>query len=184
MHIEAICDSFDLGPLAASIRRSSNFRFAWQFYSVFGADLNALATTAEILRVIITQPSLHFFLANSLDDIYPRKFQIEPLHEHATIVRGGASFLDTMARASLDRLGAYSRELSPSTADEGEPIHKLFSRMGQYSAFTIEPGRVSTCTFCQQPLVYQLVFWCRMGLHFPSVLATGITVLDRMPDGH
>lgn len=149
MQIEATSDSFDLQHLAASIRHSSNFRFEWQFYSVTDADLDSIGTVAEVLSVIIAQPTLHAFLANSLDDIYPRDFQIEPLHRHASIVRDGASFLDTMTRASLDRLGAYSRDLSPSTAEEREPIHKLFSKMGRYSAFAIEPGRNADCDVCR-----------------------------------
>ena len=149
MHIEPISDAFDLQHLAASIRRSSNFRFAWQFYSVTAADLDSVGTVAEILSVIIAQPGLHAFLAISLDEIYPRDFQIEPLHKHASIVRDETSFLDTMARASLDRLGAYSRDLSRSTAEEREPIHKLFSRMGRYSAFTIASGINSDCNICR-----------------------------------
>ena len=150
MHINVIGDPFDLQHLAASIRNSSNFRFAWQFFSVSAADLDSIGSVAEILDVIVTQPVLHSFLANSLDEIYPREFQIAPLHKHASIVRDGAAFLDTLSRASLDRLGAYSRDLSRSTADERKPIHKLFSRMGHYTAFTIEPGRNQSCNICQE----------------------------------
>ena len=55
-----------------------------------------------------------------------------------------------MTRASLDRLGAYSRDLSPSTAEEREAVHKLFSRMGPYSAFKIDPGTHPDCDICRQ----------------------------------
>ena len=150
MHIDSIPDPIDLQTLAASIRRSSNFRFSWQFYSVFTEALDSLGTVAKILDAIIAQPELHSFLAETLDDIYPRQFRIEPLHKHASVIPDGSFFLDTVARASLDRLGAYSRDLSPSTAQEREPIHKLFSQKGRYSAFTVVPGNNPDCEICRQ----------------------------------
>jgi hypothetical protein len=150
MHIDAIEDPLGLGSLAASIRHSSNFRFAWRFYRVQGKDLRQVGSISAILRAIIEVPALHSFLADTPDNTYPSPFQIEPLHRHASIDRDLAGFLDTMARASLDRLGAYSQDLSPSTPDEREVINKLFSRVGSYSAYTINPGTQADCEDCRQ----------------------------------
>lgn len=149
MRIEVIDDPFDLAPLAASIRRSSNFRFAWQFLAVHADDLQSVGTVAAVLDAMIRTPALHSFLIETMDDIYPRKFEIEPLHCHASIVADKSCFLDTITRASLDRLGAYSRELDASTAGEREPIHKLFSSAGRYFAYTIRPGARPDCDVCQ-----------------------------------
>ena len=150
MYLAPTTDPIDLKELATSIRRSSNFRFTWQFFTVTGKDLDSIGTVAELLSIVIEQPQLHSFLAKTLDEIYPRHLEVEPLHKHASIVLDPSSFLDTMARASLDRLGAYSRNLSPATADEREVIHKQFSQIGRYWAFTIDPGNSRDCSICQQ----------------------------------
>ena len=151
MHIAPIDDPLDLSDVACAIRRSSNFRFAWQFFSLYADDMRSYATIAASLDAIIRQRELHSFLAESMDVIYPRTFAIAPLHEHASIVNDGGYFLDTMTRASLDRLGAYSRDLSPSTSEERSPIHKLFSSIGPYVAFHTQPGNRSDCDDCRSP---------------------------------
>jgi len=150
MHLSPTDDCFDLTALSKSICASSNFRFAWQFYDYRGPGLESPDSMRTALNLIAADDSLHDFLRSSLDDIYPRDFEIGPLHEHATIKQDGRFFLDTFARASLDRLGAYSRDLSPSTADERKPIHKLFSSPGRYHAFNTEPGAQAGCSICQQ----------------------------------
>lgn len=149
MHITPIEDPFDLSELASAIRSSSNFRFAWRFFALYADDLRSYATIAASLDAIAQQRELHSFLADSMDDIYPRTFEIAPLHPHASIVNDGGYFLDTMTRASLDRLGAYSRDLSPSTSEERSPIHKLFSSIGPYIAFCTQPGNRPDCDACQ-----------------------------------
>lgn len=159
VHIDVIDDPFDLSPLATSIRRSSNFRFAWRFFQVHAGDLRSVGTVAALLSLIIKNPLLHSFLADTLDNIYPRKFRIEPLHKHASIVPNGSSFLDTMACASLDRLGAYSRDLTPSSDYERGPIHKLFSSIGPYSAYTIHPGSQTDCDVCQHHNSHLFTNW-------------------------
>ena len=149
MQIVTIEDPFDLSKVADAIRRSSNFRFAWRFFSLYTNQLRSYATVATSLDAIIHQPELHSFLADSMDDIYPRKFEISPLHSHASIVNDNGYFLDTMTRASLDRLGAYSRNLSLSTSEERAPIHKLFSSIGPYVAFHTQPGNKPDCDICR-----------------------------------
>ena len=149
MNIAAIDDPFDLTEVAVAIRRSSNFRFAWRFFWLCADDLHSTATVAASLSAIIHQRELHSFLADSMDDIYPRTFEISPLHVHASIVTDNEYFLDTLTRASLDRLGAYSRSLSASTSKERAPIHKLFSSIGPYLAFHTQAGNKPDCNDCR-----------------------------------
>ena len=148
-HLSLTDDRFDLTALSKSIGASSNFRFAWQFYDYSGPNLESSDSIRTAMNLIAADDSLHDFLRSSLDDIYPRDFEIEPLHEHATIKQDGSYFLDTVTRASLDRLGAYSRNLSSSTASERKPVHELFSSIGKYYAFNTEPGSHTGCDICR-----------------------------------
>ncbi len=149
MEIQTIDDPFDLSELAAAIRRSSNFEFAWQFFSLRADDLRSENAVASALDAIVSRPDLHAFLAESVDHIHPQKFEIAPLHVHASVERDDNYFLDTLARASLDRLGAYSRDLTASTAAERSTIHRLFSSIGSYLAFHTQPGNTPGCDGCR-----------------------------------
>lgn len=149
MNLNPIDDRIDLSAIATAIRRSSNFRFAWRFFDLDARDLRSPDTIRSALDTITRREDLHSFLRHSLDEIYPRDFQIEPLHCHASIRRDDAYFLDTMTRAALDRLGAYSIDLAPSTAIEREPVHELFSSLGPYVAFTTGPGSFPDCDICK-----------------------------------
>jgi len=149
MQITPIDDPIDLSGLTNQIRQSSNFRFAWRFFSFDAAELEPHAIVVAALDAIVSRPELHSFLSDSMDVIYPRKFEIEPLHDHATLVNDDEYFLDTMARAFHDRLGAYSRDLSPSTSNERAPIHRLFSSIGRYIAFHTQRGNDPDCDACR-----------------------------------
>ena len=149
MQLSLTHDRFDLAALSKSICASSNFRFAWQFYEYYAPNHESPDSIRTALDLIATDASLHEFLRSSLDDIYPRDFEIEPLHEHATIKQDGSCFLDTVTRASLDRLGAYSRNLASSTAAERESVHQLFASIGKYYAFNTEPGSQAGCDICK-----------------------------------
>ncbi len=149
IHLSLTGDRFDLTALSKSICDSSNFRFAWQFYEYYGPGPESVDSIRIAMNLIATDGSLHGFLRSSLDAIYPRDFEIEPLHEHATIKQDGSYFLDTVTRASLDRLGAYSRNLSSSTAAERKSVDELFSSIGQYLAFNTEPGSQAGCDICR-----------------------------------
>jgi hypothetical protein len=150
MNLTPVDDRIDLSAISAAVRSSSNFRFSWQFYDFKARDLLSPDTIRFALEAIIRREDLHAFLRHSLDDIYPREFEIEPLHSHASINRDNAYFLDTLTRASLDRLGAYSCDLTPSTAIEREPIHELFSSIGTYAAFTTTQGSFAGCEICKR----------------------------------
>lgn len=149
LNLSPTADPIDLSELAAAVRSSSNFRFTWRFFRLKAADLRAYSTVAASLDAIVRRSDLHSFLSDSMDDIYPRQFQIEPLHKHASLEIDSGYFLDTMARASLDRLGAYSRDLSPSTSDERAEIHRLFLSLGPYIAFHTKPGNDPNCEYCK-----------------------------------
>ena len=150
MFLTPIDDPVDLEGLAKAIRGSSNFRFAWQFFRVYGEDLRASATVAQALDVIVKNSEHHSFLADSMDPRFPQRFEIHPLHIHATLELDGGCFLDTMACASLDRLGAYSCDVSPSTSDERREIHRIFSGPGRYFAFHPQRGDDPDCEHCRK----------------------------------
>ena len=149
MHLTLTADHFDLTHVANAIRASSNFRFAWQFYHSDAPNLNSPDTVRAALDTIVEDERLHSFLRLSLDNVYPREFEIGRLHEHATIEQDNAYFLDTLARAALDRLGAYSREHTPASESEREPINHLFSGIGTYCAFTTRQGAEPGCVACK-----------------------------------
>lgn len=148
MEIAAVDDFIDLTQIATSIRASSNFRFAWRFFRVTGIDLRSHGGVMAAFNAIVDQADLHAFLRGTLDDIYPRDFTIERLHKHCSLTTAKGQFLDTMARAANDRLGAYSRSLSASTSVERGVIESLFSRLGHFYAFTTTPGSQDGCEIC------------------------------------
>lgn len=149
IHLAVTEDRIGLYGLAKSIRASSNFRFEWQFYDYFGPYDETADSIRSALNLIAVTPELHDFLRSSLDEIYPREFTISPLHEHASIVRDEAYFLDSVTCASRDRLGAYSRDLSASTAAERRPVHELFSSIGEYRAYYTRSGSQPGCEICK-----------------------------------
>jgi hypothetical protein len=92
----------DFEPLAARIRRSSNFRVAWQLFEWNGPRNKATARTArQVLETVVLVPELQTFLSSS----------VQPIHAHALVEPAGGTFERTLARATADRLGAHSRIL-------------------------------------------------------------------------
>ncbi|MHB0959629.1 MAG: hypothetical protein ACYC0X_29450 [Pirellulaceae bacterium] len=150
MLAHAVDDALDLRELAGRIRGSSNFRFAWRFFSVDGCDLRRADCIWRVLSLIVEAPALHSFLRDTVDDIYPRTFTIDQLHEHCAIESSLDDFLDTIARAANDHLGAYSRALRPSTFEERQAVAALFGSIGDFVAFGIGPGADAECNVCQQ----------------------------------
>ena len=145
----ATTDPIDLSPVAAAIRGSSCFRFAWRFFNCYLPNLDSAETVRSALSEITCDDELHSFLRDSHAEFDSRQFEIEPLHCHVKIERDGACFLDVITRASLDRIGAYSINRSRSTDEERQPIHQLFSSIGPYSAFYTKPGSEVGCEVCQ-----------------------------------
>jgi hypothetical protein len=145
----ATCESpFSLNELAARIRKSSNFRFSWQFYQCSGFDPQSPATIRKALEAIIASPELHEFLRDSFEPMHGEAFEVEPLHEHCPVKAAADEFENILARAAGDHLGAYSQLLHEATAAEKDEIAELFGCMGQYRAFELQPGKNPGCPTC------------------------------------
>jgi hypothetical protein len=143
------CDNpFSLDDLAARIRKSSNFQFAWQFYQFSRRVPQSPAEVRWALDSIIANPVLHRFLRDSFETTYAAEFTIEPLHEHSQIA-ASEEFESTLARAAGDHLGAYSRVLRDANAAEKREIRELFERAGKYSTYQLQPGSLPGCPICR-----------------------------------
>ncbi len=68
---EATSDAFDLQHLAAPFVTRPTSDSRGSSTASLNADLDSIGTVAEVLSVIIARPTLHTFLANSLDDDLP-----------------------------------------------------------------------------------------------------------------
>jgi hypothetical protein len=146
----AACDSpFSLDDLAARIRKSSNFRFAWQFYQCGGVGPQWPPSIRRALDAIIATPELHAFLQQSFEPMYAEAFEIEPLHEHCRVDAAAGEFEGILARAAGDHLGAYSHQLRDATAGEKQAIKELFERPGKYRAYALLRGNVPDCPACR-----------------------------------
>jgi hypothetical protein len=146
-HLSTIPDAIELDGLAARIRRSSNFRFNWQFYEFDGMDPRSPAAVQSALNLIIGREDLHRFLRESFDDAYDRDFTISRLHEHCR-VEAGPAFENVLAAAAADRLGAYSQDLQQATEQERAEIAELFRGPGDDYAFQLRPGNIPGCPIC------------------------------------
>jgi hypothetical protein len=146
----ATCDSpCLLNDLVARIRKSSNFRFSWQFYQCSGIDPQSPANIRRALETIIATPELHEFLQESFEPMYAEAFEVEPLHEHCRVDAVGGEFENILARAAGDHLGAYSQQLRDATAAEKQEIKELFGCIGEYSAYELLPGNLPGCPACR-----------------------------------
>ena len=145
------CDSpFSLDDLAARIRKSSNFRFAWQFYRLSGMELRSPSDVRQALETIIANADLHRFLQNTFESMCDEAFESEPLHEHCQVADASEEFVNILASAAGDHLGAYSRELRPANAGEKLEVKELFGCVGSYYAFQLLPGNVPDCSTCRE----------------------------------
>ncbi len=150
MRITTIPDPIDLSDAASKLRSSSNFRFAWQFHQIDAVDDIDTDACRTLLHNVVIDPTLNEFLRSSIDDIYPRDFEIWSLHEHCQIRECTDEFLDSFARGVFDHLGAYSRDLRESTADERGYVRQTFSALGEFMAYSIFPGNHPDCADCKQ----------------------------------
>src|SRR5262249_53356300 len=148
VYLATCASAFSLDELAARIRKSSNFRFSWQFYQCRGVDPQSPSNIRRALEAIIATPELHKFLQESFEPMYAEAFEVEPLHEHCRVDAAGGEFENILARAAGDHLGAYSQVLRDATAAERQPIRELFKCMGEYRAYELLPGSVATCPTC------------------------------------
>jgi hypothetical protein len=134
-----------LDSLAGKIRKSSNFRFEWQFYEFNGIDPHAPQGIRIALDLITSTPQLHQFLRNSCED----EFTIATVHEHSRIVPAASSFPNTLSKAANDHLGAYSHNLRAASLREQQKIESLFSSIGDFLAYELLPGENKDCQLCR-----------------------------------
>jgi len=149
MNLAACDSSFSIDDLAARIRKSSNFRFNWQFYQCTGIDPESPTELRQALDAIITMPELHEFLRGSFDPMYADAFAVEPLHEHCQVVPAAGEFENILAAAAGDHLGAYSQKMRDATTGEKQRINKLFGGIGEYRAYRLTPGNIPDCAMCR-----------------------------------
>ena len=148
IHLVSCASPFSLDGLAAKIRKSSNFRFNWQFYQCSGIVPDSPTDLRQALDAIIATPTLHEFLRVSFDPMYADAFSIEPVHEHCQVVPAAGEFENILAKAAGDHLGAYSRDMRDATARERLAIQSLFGGMGEYSAYELSSGNIPGCDEC------------------------------------
>lgn len=145
--LEPIDAPVSLDPLAAAVRASSNFRFAWQWFSCPETKLSGIDEARDILGAVIGSADCHAFLTQSVDSPV---FTIEHLHEHVGFVAADGAFEQVLARAAAAQLGAYSRILSDATPAQIGEIQVLFGSLGPYRAFELNPGSVAGCPTCKE----------------------------------
>jgi hypothetical protein len=148
-----------LDEVAARVRHSSNFRFAWRWFDL-GVATSGLPTDAElVMSTLIATPTCHAFLRDSFNPMYDPTFTIEPVHEHAQFREATLEFEKTLARAAADRLGAYSRHLTDAEPADVGMVRRSFSSAAPYTAFVLEPGRATGCSVCKAHNGYLFTSW-------------------------
>jgi hypothetical protein len=150
LRIQPIDEPFSLHELAARVRGTSNFRFAWQFFAVPDAVPDSSEQLRQVIGQVVEDPSCHAFLRHSFVAMYDDTFTIAPLHEHCDFAPRRAQFDDTLARAASDLLGAYGRLWHSASATDLQYVQETFGRPGEYRAFELLPGSVPDCPICRQ----------------------------------
>jgi hypothetical protein len=141
--------SLDFEQIAARIRRSSNFRVAWQLFE-WDRPCKATARTArQVLETIVLVPELQAFLASSEPPL-AKPPNVQRIHAHCVFKTAFGTFERSLARAASDRLGAYSRILADAPAEEIKGVEKLFLGLGPYVPFELLPGDVEGCAECRR----------------------------------
>jgi hypothetical protein len=140
--------SLDFEQLAARIRKSSNFRVAWQLFEWDGPCKATPRTARQVLEIIVLVPELQTFLA-SAEPSFAKPLNVQPIHAHCVFETAGGTFERTLARAATDRLGAYSRILADAPPEQIRDVEKLFQGLGPYVPFELLPGDVEGCNVCR-----------------------------------
>ena len=73
---------FSLDDLTKRIETTSNFRFAWQFYSFAEIDPRSPDGVRAALNCIVAEPLCHQFLRDSFVSMSDDVFDIELVHDH------------------------------------------------------------------------------------------------------
>lgn len=138
----------DFERIAARIRRSSNFRVAWQLFE-WGRPCKATPRTAgQVLETIALVPELQTFLARD-EPPAPEPPSVQHLHEHCRFKIAPGTFERTLASAAADRLGAYSRILADAPPEQIKDVEEVFQGPGPYVPLELLPGEVEGCVECR-----------------------------------
>lgn len=139
IYIAPVAAPFPLDEMAARVRKSSNFRFEWQFYTFEYMEPSSCDDVRGALAAMIAQPDCHRFLRDTFDnDLHGEDFEIEPLRDCCRIVDAGGEFEDIMASAENDYLGAYSHQMGHATTlRQREAVGRVFASAGPYRAFQL-----------------------------------------------
>ena len=138
----------DFKQIAGRIRRSSNFRVAWQLFEWDGPRKATPRAARQILEMIVLVPELQTFLASS-EPPFTEPLNVQHLHAHCVFKAAGGTFERTLARAATDRLGAYSRILADAPPEQIRDVEQLFQGLGPYVPFELLPGEVEGCVVCR-----------------------------------
>jgi hypothetical protein len=150
---------FSLDALAARIVKSSNFRFAWQFYSYKTIDPLSPDGVRDATDYIADTPVCHKFLRDSFDSMYDDTFSIEPIHEHCAFIRAEDRLANVLAAAANDTLGAYSRHIRDASPRQRSKITRIFSSAGDFLAFELRPGNLRGCRDCEEHNSHAFSTW-------------------------
>jgi len=148
-----------LDEIATRVRRSSNFRFTWQWFELGAATMVLPADAARVMGAVIATPTCHAFLRDSFDPMYDHTFTIEAVHEHARFREATLDFERTLARAAEDRLGAYSRHLTDADPADVDLVRQASGTVAPYKVFILEPGQTTGCAVCQAHNGYLFTNW-------------------------
>jgi hypothetical protein len=149
----------ELGPLPTvaagrrqgrAIRASSNFHFEVIFFRWEGDGRPVAEAAHTVLETFIATPELHSPLRERFHGGYRpgTPFEISPLEAHAALVAAGDELEGELARASLDRAGAYSRSQRPASADEVGVVAEMFGALGRYEVAKLVAQPVPGCPTC------------------------------------
>jgi hypothetical protein len=140
----------DLRDLARAVRASSNFPFEVIFFRWEGDGRPVAEEARTVLETFIATPELHAPLRERFHGGYRpgTHFETSPLEAHAAVVAAGEEFEGELARASLDRAGAYSRSLQPASTEEARIVSEMFGALGRYEVAKLAAQPVPGCPTC------------------------------------
>ncbi len=150
MHITRIPDPIDMSDAASKIRASSNFRFAWQFHQIDGVETVDANACRALLNAVVADPTLHEFLRSSIDDIYPREFEICPLHDHCQFANAPMILSIPLLAVCLTTWARIHATFENRTPTNAALCERHFRLLGDFAAYSIFPGNDPDCDECKQ----------------------------------
>jgi hypothetical protein len=140
----------DHRDLSRAIRASSNFQFEIIFFRWEDDGRPVAEAARSVLETFIATPELHAPLRERFHGGYRpgTTFEISPLEAHAVLLAADGELDGELARASLDRAGAYSQSLQPASLTEARAVSKIFGALGRYEVAKLAAQPVPGCPTC------------------------------------